>query len=321
MEWNQYKRNYSDFLTSMYRTEIVTYFADKVIPNTPVKQPESEKVKIPFLASYARRKLAEIGGGYKTDHLLMEAFAGILFDGQKERNLCFQELPLVFAHLEAFLAHTLTAIWEADLRLLEDTTYASREIARGRYSEVERLEPEERFELIEEILFDIFRKSLDSCFTYLAKEGFVFKKQRLLVIAGYRRNTIVHNGGIINHRYLAKLNDREKKEHRELGIAIGSLVPVTYAYLSDVFNVALLLSQTLFEQTSKRFFGIERPLEDHERISERQTLNMVANPLEGVAQDVIRKMGGSDVALAEMHRLRALGMSYADILIYWNKSH
>jgi hypothetical protein len=44
---------------------------------------------------------------------------------------------------------------------------------------------------------------------------------------------------------------------------------------------------------------------------------MAVNPLEGVAQDVIRKVGGPDRALAEMQRLRALGMSYADILSYW----
>ena len=320
MEWNQYKRNYSDFLLSMYRTEIVTYFADKTIPNTP-EQPESEKGKIPFLASYARRKIAEIGGGYRTDHQVMETFAGLLFDGQKERNLCYQELPLVLAHLEAFLAHTLTAIWEADPRLLQATTYAGKEIAKGRYADIERLESEKRFMLIEETLFDIFRRSLDSCFSYLKQQlGFLLKNQRLLVIASHRRNTIIHNGGIINSRYLHNLNDKEKREHRALGLDTGSFVPVNYAYLSDVFNGALVLSQSLFEQTSKRFFRIDEPLNDYELISKRQTLDLPANPLEGVARDAIIKMGGPDNALIEMKRLLALGMSYADILRYWTQS-
>ena len=318
MEWSQYKRNYSDFLTSMYRTEIVTYFADKYIQNTPVKQPESEKVKIPFLASYARRKLAEIGTGYKTDNQLMEAFAGILFDGQKERNLCYQELPLVLAHLEAFLAHTLTAIWETDPQLLQAISYANREIAKGRYSEVEKLKSEERFMLIEETLYDIFRKTLDSCFSYLTQQlGFSVDNQRLLVMAAYRRNAIIHNGGIINSRYLHNLNDKERRELHSLGLDAGSFVPVNYAYLTDVFNGVLVLSQSLFEQTSKRFFGVEEPLNGYETISMRQALDLPANPLEGIALDAIKKMGGPDNALIEIKKLLASGMSYADILSHW----
>lgn len=299
----------------MYRAEIMTYFADKSIPDTEVKQPQSEKDKIPFLANLARRGLYNLDPQHKTDHSLYELIAGIIFREDKERYLCYQELPLILAHFEAFLGQTLTAIWESEPLIFENEGYVKKWLME-KQKVLGRLSSDERAELAEGALFEIFRKSFDACFHRFSELGLtVPENRRGLILAANIRNAIIHNGGVINKRYLDKLNASETAEHQAQGYAIGSPVPISYSALVTVYNAAVFMCQDIFLQVSKRYFSIAEPLKDVELVEARQNFLMPHNPLESSAEAWVRKFASADEALAEMKRLKAMGFSALDIIL------
>lgn len=315
MNWSEYKNHYSDFLAAMFRSEVITFYADRAIPNMEVKQPESEKSKLPFLASYSRRQLASIAGGYRTDHGMMDAFAGLIFDQQKERFISYQELPLILAHLEAFLGHSLIALWETNPTLLTLVAdHRERLKTTGLSSNPADWSPSDLGKLIEATLFDVFRKTLDRFSNYVTVIGIALTTNfRPLVVADLKRNLIIHNGGIVNNKFLGNLNAAER---RSAAYAVGQHLPINYDDITTVFNHALQLAEELFTQVSTQFLGESTPLKNNERVYTRQSLHMQSNPLEAAAQQAVRKLGGPDAVLSLILKLRAKGMSEGEISTY-----
>lgn len=312
MNWSDYKHHYSDFLASMFRAEIITFFADRQIPDTAVNQPASDKHQIPFFASRARRELARIGAGYRTDHGLMDPFAELMFDQQKERFLCYHELPLTMAYLEAFLGHSLTALWEHDRTLLSKASGYQVILTKRKLS----INPSdwstaEFDELVEAIRHEMFRRSLDGYYEYLKTIGIILSKSiHSLVVADLRRNVIIHNGGIVNARFLNSLNVQERSSG---SYTLGSYLPIDYDYVTTIFNLALELAEELFIRISEDFLGIKTPLTNQEKVYTRQSLHMETNPAEPWAVQVIRQLGGADAYLAKRDELRAQGFTDQEI--------
>lgn len=306
MEWKEYRRHYSDFLLSMYRSEIITFYAFENIPNVEVNQPTQEKVEIPFFANLARTSLSRVSAGYRTDHQMIESLAGIIFDSQHERYLCYQELPITLAYLEAFVGHTLAAIWRGNSNLLDQTRYVRHLIKDGKLTTTKSLSPQQFASVIEDAIRDVFRTSNEGYLRYLIDiVGLPLKVNRgKLVLAGFKRNAVIHNGGLINETYKHKLNPKERKELKELGLSVGDQIPMDYAYLCDVFNQILFFGEELFEQTSIRFFGIASPVSNRERVHKRQSLNQETNPLSPAFQKIVAQFGGSDEAVEEIKRLQ-----------------
>lgn len=308
MNWSEYKNHYSDFLAAMFRSEVITFYADRDIPNIEVKQPDSEKRKLPFFVGYSRRRLAEVSGGYRTDHGIIEPFAGMIFDQQKERFISYQELPFILAHLEAFLAHSLTALWTHDPTLLSQTSgHPERLRRRSLSANLAVWTTAELDELIESTIFEMFRKPLDSFSTYIKAIGITLPMNlRPLIVADLKRNIIIHNGGIVNDKFLSFLNSAELKSEPYVK---GQYVPISYDYVGDIFNQALQLAEDVFVRLSQQFLGVVKPLEAHEETYIRQSMHMPLNPLEGPAKKAVQKLGGSEAVLALVEQLMAQGMS------------
>jgi len=300
----------------MYRAEIMTYYAYKSIPDTQLKQQQTGKEDdIPFFANLARSSLSKADPLHKTDHKLYETLSGIIFRDDKERYLCYQELPLILAHFEAFLGRTLTAIWESDSSMLEGDSSALKWLEQNQKT-LGQLGPEEFADLTEYILYEIFRKSYDSCFYRLSKMGIdISGDRRNLVVALYMRNAIIHNGGLINNKYLSKLNQSEITEHQMQGFIIGSPIPINYSNLTIIYNDVVTLCQNIFVQVSNNYFSITEPLKKSELTGTRQSLDLPLNPAENVAIEWVRKFDSPEEAYAELRRLQGLGYSMLDILL------
>jgi hypothetical protein len=234
--------------------------------------------------------------------LKTQSLVHIIFDGQTEWVLGCQELIMIFAHLEVFVADTLASAWQIDSKFLEATPTGRKELKERSLSSLDLLSMQDFTELTERAIWDMMRKSSDAYLKYL-KDVLQLKLQtdsRLLYLAGLNRNAIVHNGGIISQKYLDSLNAKEK--HNTI---VNEPVPINEEYIYRVFNAVLSLGEQIFEECSKIFFGISEPLKGTERIGKRQNPALPDNPLADLATQAIINLGGSDKAIADIGKLQA----------------
>ncbi len=303
MKWEEYRAKYSNFLLSLQRTEMIFFHASEAIPKEPTLA-KDDKVEIPFFANFARNTLARHGNGYNTDRELLnlKSIAHIIFDGQTEWVLASQELIMILAHLEVFIGDTLTAAWRIDSKLLDATTTGRKELKQRSLLSLNILPAQDFMEVIERAIWDMMRKSSDAYLKYL-QDTLQLKLEtdsRLIYLAGLNRNTIVHNGGIINQKYIESLNAKEKRN-----TILNEPVPVNEKYTYDIFNAVLSLGEQLFEGLSKQYFGIGQPLKENERISKRQDPALPDNPLVDIATQAIINMGGPDKAIVNPEKTKA----------------
>jgi hypothetical protein len=283
---------------------LIFFNASRAIPKAPTLAKEDAKVEIPFFANFTRNAMANFSGGFNTDQRLLniQPLVHIIFDGQTEWVLAGQELIMILAHLEVFIADTLTAVWQIDSKLLEATYTGRKELKQRSLSSLNLLSTQDFAELTERAVWDMMRKSSEAYLNYLQDTLQLKLKtdSRLIYLAGLNRNAIVHNGGMISQKYIDYLNPKEKRN-----AIINEPVPVNEKYMHDVFNTTLSFGEQIFEELSKKYFGIGEPLKASERISKRQDPALPDNPLFDIATQAIINIGGPDKAIADPEKAKA----------------
>ncbi len=305
MDWKDFRKRYSFFLASIQQTELIFYHAAKAIPDDPTKIQEDTKVETPFLVNFFRRSFHEVSGGYRTDHMLLdiEPVIHIVFDGRKARILAYHELTMIMAHLEAFITDTLRTIWLLNPSILEVTPSGKKALNEYSTSALSSLNSEYLERISDKAIWELIRKSPDAYLSYFVNTLSLPIKtdDRLLYRADLDRNAIVHNGGIITQdKYIDKLNDKEKR-----GLIVGEPISITSDYITQISNLVQSLGEAIFEEVSKKYFGVSKPLAENEKVVKREIRAKERNPLEDVASQAIANVGGPEKAASDPQRAKA----------------
>lgn len=287
----EYKRHYADFLLAMFRAEVITFYADSAIPTVAVNQPESEKHKLAFMVGFSRRTLAHINLGYRSDDFIIENFGGMAFDTRKEELIGYHELPIALAHFEAFLGHSLVALWENDRSLLSSVGGYERHLKKMNLSpnpaDWNQVELEG---LMDNLAFEVFRSSFSGFCDYIKP---IYNPPssgvKILQLAYLERNVIIHNGGIINDRFLQRVTDNGLGDR---GFVKGQSIPMDNHYIVTVSDEARRFAEGLFVTISQDALGIDTPLDDRELGYSRQPLDQQVNPAQEAVERAFRKSGG-----------------------------
>lgn len=200
-------------------------------------------------------------------HMLTMSIAATLLKIRVEdldfrRLLSAQQLVMVLAHLDAFLADSVRALCYARPEMLKSQKKIDWEtvISCGDWNRLFTL-------LVEEYIFHFGWKAIHERVRSLQKqhrliEDFPKNDLDLLEEAQNIRNIIVHNGGRVSQEYLART--------RNADLQIGQFVPVTSEYVDKVATAASFLASELFTEVSNKFFGLD--------MSEIGTVFMAVNP-------------------------------------------
>lgn len=305
MDWLSYRRRYGTFLLSLYQTELIMFHAGEAIPHTPTKAPE-DKSEIPFFLNQARSAFANVSAGYKSDHHLLDSsnIALIVFDKQKEQVLAYHELTMIIAHLEAFVGDSLLTVWSVDPETLEKTSIG-RKVAENEATKLRDLPPKKLDTIAEQALWDLMRKEPTAYLAHFRDKlqlG-ITTNEKALTRASMDRNAIVHNNGMMNQtKYIDKLNPTDRT-----GLVAGGPVRVDAAYIVNIYNQALLLGQAIFEEVSKKYFGVSTPLQDTGLVALRESPNLSRNPFEDIdiGKQAMANIGGSQAALKNPQKAKA----------------
>lgn len=296
MIWMDYRERYSTFLRALQQTEMIFRHAGMHFPKGPTKVSLPDKAETPFFLLNSRRILSESSPEWNTDNefLAMPPIIHLVFDGNTEWVLACHETVMIVAHWEAFAADSLRLIWQQNPTLLADTKTARDHLASFGAASMDSISSEKRSDLIDEAVWQLNRKSPEALIEYLrSKVGItVTVDRRRLVRAALERNIVVHSGGIINDRYLAKLCESEKQ-----GLASGDRIPVDLNYVCELANTVQRFGEQVFEWIAKKVLGIDQPLQDHERIVDRQPPDLPMNPQAEVARMIVRQLGGPDATI------------------------
>jgi hypothetical protein len=165
------------------------------------------------------------------------------------RLLCSQQLVMVLAHLDAFMADSLRAICRVrpEVLMSEKKLEWSTLISCGGWDEL-------LAHLIEQYVFEFGWRSIYKRVQFLKEQlglviDFPESDIELLEEAENIRNIIVHNGGRVSQEYIARTGRDD--------LRIGDFVPVTLEYVDEVSMAASTLAGELFVEVSRKFFGIE----------------------------------------------------------------
>lgn len=297
MGWKDYRKRYSIFLASLQQTEMIFFHAAKAIPDTPTKVKEEEKDEIPFLVNLSRQSFRKVSDGWQSDHLLLDInpIINLIFDDKKERILAYHELIMLIAHLEAFITDTLKVVWLLKPTILESTTATGRRaLSDLNISSLSSLSPEQLESISDNAIWDLMRKSTDAYLNYLVESLSLTLStdNKVLYRASLDRHAIVHNGGIITQdKYIGKLNSTEKQ-----GLVAGDPISISTEYIKQIYNLIQFLGEEIFEEVSKKYFEINKPLKESEKVVEIDSPSKKRNPpeLERAARQAIINLGGPD---------------------------
>ncbi|MCB0036917.1 MAG: hypothetical protein KDE51_22955, partial [Anaerolineales bacterium] len=278
MVWQEYRKRYSVFLSALQQTEMIIFLAGNAIADEDIKVQESDQYELPFLFNNFRKIMQEVSGGYKSDDqfLNVKGLVDLVFQKQKERILCSQELVMIMAHFEAFVADTLSTIWHLDPKLLEGLKPGKEVLSKSKFSSLASLSQEELSILIEKSVYFKTQKTINAPLDYLTNElglGIEINSTELLV-AHLNRNAIVHNGGIITQKmYIDRLNPKEQK-----GLKPDTLIAIDIHYITKIYNLILFLGEQIFSEVSKTYFNEMKPLQENELVTKRQPPDLPINP-------------------------------------------
>ncbi len=166
-----------------------------------------------------------------------------------ERLLYQQELSILFAQLDAFMADTLRVICQLRPEVLKKNKQIdwATIVSAGGWQEVLDL-------LTEEYVFEFGWPPLPKRLKMLREQFGIELSLRdsdwaLLEEAENIRNIVVHNGGRINKEYINRTGRCE--------LIIGDFIPLTSAYLESAEEVLRMLVSSLFLAVSEKFFGLD----------------------------------------------------------------
>lgn len=73
----------------------------------------------------------------------------------------------------------------------------------------------------------------------------------------------------------------------------------------NVYNLLQSIGEAIFEVVSKKYFNINTPLKDTERVVKRQSSDLIPNPLQVIASEAIANIGGADEAIKNPQKAKA----------------
>lgn len=279
MRWQIYRDMYHTYNLSVSQTRVLTILAEEVVKEFPKRLPE-------HLRGPLRRNLEELGRAFKAvrtsqirgepaperveikledldqgeyrDDLLFSVLTmyGALAelgasspDVDFERLLYSQELVMLLAHLDAFMADSLRVICEVRPEVLRSSKQMGWDTILSLGGWYELLDY-----LIEEYVYEFGWKSFPKRVEFLRERlGLSIEcpecDLELLEKAENIRHIVVHNGGRVSQEYIARTGRND--------LVIGESVPVTLEYVDDVAAATRLLASDLFLGVSKKFFGME----------------------------------------------------------------
>lgn len=272
MDWETYKKTYHSYEISVNQTRVLTMVAAQVLKSFPKKIPKhvskpmwSELDDLRRIAEAAivgekkeKAKAEEIELPLKGSDLTYHVFAmwiaqrmlgASLFELDFGGLLRSQELVMLFAHLDAFMADSLRIVCQVRPEVLKTDRKmdCAAIVSCGGWEEL-------LSRLAEQHVFEFGWRSLPERIEYLndrlglALEGRGYDV-KLLEQAQSIRHIVVHNGGRASQEFI----DRAGRSN----LAVGEVVPVTPEYLKDVCASSRLLASELFTKVSKKFFHVD----------------------------------------------------------------
>jgi hypothetical protein len=285
MDWETYKKTYHSYELSVNQTRVLTIVAAQVLENFPKKIPKHvSKPMMSELADFFRVADAAIVDGKKKKAEPVEINAPLGSDlsyhvfamrvAQQmlgtpfpeldfERLLWSQELVMLFAHLDAFMADSLRIVCRVRPEVLKTDRKIewAKVVSSGGWEELlSRLAEQHVFEFGWRTLSERIEYLNDRLGLALEGRGYDVK---MLEEAENIRHIVVHNGGRASQEFI------DRKGRNDL--AVGDIVPVTAEYLEGVCLSGRLLASELFTKVSKKFFHVdESDLQGIWRVSESQ---------------------------------------------------
>lgn len=168
-----------------------------------------------------------------------------------ERLLYQQELIMMFAHLDAFIADTLRIICQARPEMLKrkKSIEWSTILSCGGWQELMDF-------LVEQFVYEFgwppLRKRLkmmdEQLGIQISYPDYDFDIS-LLEEAENIRHILVHNGGRVSKEYIDRVG--------QYNLQVGDYIPLTFDYLEDVLSASRILVGELFLSVSEKFFGLD----------------------------------------------------------------
>ena len=173
------------------------------------------------------------------------------FEWDLESLICAQELVMLFAHLEAFMADSLRTICYARPDVLKGNKMIDWNtiLSCGGWDEL-------LDHLIERYVYEIGWESIQKRVNLLnQKFGLKIKfpetELKLIEEAEQIRHILVHNGGRINKKFIT-MTGRDD-------LVIDEPIKVKPKYVHQISIAMLALTSEIFRNVSEKFFGIKEP--------------------------------------------------------------
>ena len=282
MDWNAYRRTYHTYEVSVNQTRILRLVVAEIFQDFPDRLPQDLQVVVSNTAQmwvHLIKKLAaltEEQPEFKPEELQEELYPGDwfhevhesplynptlslilaqvmlstpIFEVDYERLFCHQELIMLFAQIDAFLADTLRVICRVCPQILSrnKTVEWATVLSCGGWEELLDF-------LVERYVYEFgwapLPKRLELLREQLGLEvSYSDSDIELLGEAENIRNIVVHNSGRVSQEYIERTKRR--------GLAVGDYVPLTLDYLEEVSEACRMLVAELFVAVSRKFFEVD----------------------------------------------------------------
>ena len=288
MLWKNFCRTYYNYEISVSQAKILTMVAGESLKEFPINLPENlgktmaeavigyfdtfkiminaaeEKMKGKQASSIhkiAEEYLSNVSGLNEIENRLSAEVINMLIAMTKiysdenlsddidfERILYSQELVMLFAYLDAFMADSLRIICKKTPEILKSGKKIDMDTIISCGGWIELLDY-----LTERYIYEFGWPSLSERVEILKKRlGLVinFPENYLEILeqAENIRHIIVHNGGKVSQKYIAKTGQND--------LVIGQFIPITNTYVNEIFYTARMFAGSLFIAVSKKFFEI-----------------------------------------------------------------
>jgi len=281
MDWETYRGIYHGYEISVNQTRILAIVAGEVLREFPRRIPgelrepvgtrlgefvraletaidrlsgstgeaESETIQVKPADSDEAEIHGELARAVLQLYIAEVMLGGSVSQPDFARLVYSQELVMVFAHLDAFMADSLRSVCQVRPEVL-------RTDRRIQWAEVLSYGGWEELlgHLAERCVFEFGWQPVYRRVEFLNEEmglglGGDAYDLKLLDEAENVRHVLIHNGGRASQEFIARTGRSD--------VAVGELVPVTSEYVAKVSDSSRLLAGELFVQVSKKFFHVD----------------------------------------------------------------
>lgn len=272
MDLQEYQRVYVDLQLAVIQIGTISVCAGDALSNFPHRLPEQSRETAYAALREMQQKIGKIIQAHESgsmdfsdteldDEILDQRASAMIVDlymttliagrnGREfdfERLLYAQEMIMVLAHLDAFLADTLRAICTREPRLLMRGNKISwREVLEaGSWDRI-------LTRLIDEYSYEFGWKSARERIAYLRDEhGLVVDISDAILdkldLAEELRHLFVHNGGRVSRKYLERSG--------RTGIDVGSIITLSAQDASSIGIIVRRVGSAVFASAATKFFG------------------------------------------------------------------